>query len=177
MDALTTPDTYGVMIEPATLKIQRSLPGPVDNIWSHLTESNLRRRWLASGEMKLEVGAPFEFVWRNDELTDPPGKRPSGFSDEQRMESRITKLDPPRMLAFTWGDSAEVTCDLEPQGDQVLLTVIHRGFPDRDTTTTICAGWHMHLDLLVAQITGAKAEPFWDGWSRLKKEYERRIPA
>jgi len=177
MDALTTPDAYGVLIESATLKIQRPLPAPIESVWAYITESELRRQWLAAGKMEMSVGTPFELVWRNDELTKPPGQRPSGFSDEQRMESRITKLDPPRELAFTWGDSGEVSFELEPQGDQVLFTVIHRGLPDRETTTTICAGWHMHLDLLVARMTGTETVPFWDGWSRLKKEYGQRIPA
>jgi hypothetical protein len=35
----------------------------------------------------------------------------------------------------------------------------------------------MHLDLLVARVTGATLEPFWDGWSRLQQEYDRRMPA
>jgi hypothetical protein len=35
----------------------------------------------------------------------------------------------------------------------------------------------MHLDVLAAKARGTQTEPFWDGWSRLKKEYERRIPA
>ena len=102
MTERTTPDDYGVLTEPATLKIQRLLPGPIERIWAYLTESELRRKWLAAGEMEMKVGAPFEFVWRNDELTNPPGQRPSGFGDERRMRSRITELDPPHKLAFAW---------------------------------------------------------------------------
>ena len=52
--------------------------------------------------MEMKPGAPFEFVWRNDELTDPPGQRPAGFPEEHRMQSRITELDPPRKLAIAW---------------------------------------------------------------------------
>ncbi|MEA2986353.1 MAG: hypothetical protein QOD94_2607 [Alphaproteobacteria bacterium] len=56
----------------------------------------------------MTVDAPFELVWRNDELTHPPGQRPPGFSDEHRMQSRITELDPPHRLAFTWGNTGGV---------------------------------------------------------------------
>ena len=70
-----TIDRYGALVEPATVRIQRLLPGGVERVWAFLTESDLRRRWLAAGEMRLEAGAPFELVWRNDELTDPPGDR------------------------------------------------------------------------------------------------------
>jgi uncharacterized protein YndB with AHSA1/START domain len=79
---LTTPDAYGVLTEPATLKIQRLLPGPIERVWAYLTESDLRRQWLASGQMEMKVGATFTFVWRNDELNNPPNKRPDSFPDD-----------------------------------------------------------------------------------------------
>jgi uncharacterized protein YndB with AHSA1/START domain len=177
MNEHVTLDAHGELIEPATLKIQRLLPGPIERVWAYLTESELRRQWLAAGDMEMKAGAHFELVWRNDELTDPPGERPSGFSDEQRMQSRITELDPPRKLSIAWGGSGDVSFELAPQGKDVLLTVIHRRLPDRATLLKVAAGWHMHLDILAARAGGGRAEPFWDGWSRLQKEYDRRLPA
>jgi uncharacterized protein YndB with AHSA1/START domain len=177
MTEAATLDAYGALIEPATLKIQRFLPGPAERIWAYLTESELRRQWLAAGDMQMRVGAPFEFIWRNDELTDPPGRRPDGFPAEHRMQSRITELDPPRKLAISWGENGGVSFELEPRGDEVLLTVIHRRLPDRSTMLKVAAGWHMHLDILAARASGAAAQPFWDGWSRLQQEYDRRLPA
>ena len=166
-----------MLTEPATLKIQRLLPGPIERVWAYLTESELRRQWLAAGEMELKVGAAFELVWRNNELTNPPGQRPSGFGEEHRMKSQITELDPPKKLAITWGSTGGVSFELEPRGNEVLLTVIHRRLPDRAMLLMVGPGWHMHLDVLVARMRGKEAEPFWDGWSRLKKEYDRRLPA
>jgi uncharacterized protein YndB with AHSA1/START domain len=177
MNQLATPDLHGVLTEPATLKIQRLLPGPIDRVWAYLTDSELRSRWLAAGPMEMKAGAPFEFVWRNDELTRPPGQRPPGFAEEQRMQSRIVEVDPPRKLVFTWNGSGDVSFELEPEGDAVLLTVIHRRLPSRSTLLMVAAGWHMHLDVLVARATGKEAPPFWDGWSRLHTEYDRRIAA
>lgn len=177
---IATPEAdYGVVSAPRTVHLQRLLPGPIERIWSYLTESELRRQWLAAGDMQLEEGAPFELVWRNDELTDPPGPRPEGFGEEHRMQSRITELDPPHRLAFTWGDG-DVTFDLERKGDQVLLTVVHRGISDRANLLMIGAGWHLHLDILLARANGeipGAQETFWDGWTRLRAEYDRRIPA
>ncbi|MGH8075579.1 MAG: SRPBCC family protein [Lysobacter sp.] len=177
---IATPEAdYGVVSAPQTVRIQRLLPGPIERVWSYLTESELRRQWLAAGDMQLEEGASFELVWRNDELTDPPGPRPEGFAEENRMRSRITELDPPRRLAFTWGEGG-VTFDLESKGDQVLLTLVHRGISDRANMLMIGAGWHVHLDVLVARANGEKPgaqETFWDGWTRLRAEYDRRIPA
>ena len=59
----------------------------------------------------------------------------------------------------------------------VLLTVTHHRLPDRNMMLMVGAGWHMHLDVLVARATGRETEPFWDGWVRLKQEYDRRLPA
>jgi uncharacterized protein YndB with AHSA1/START domain len=168
---------FGVLTEPATLTIQRLLPGPIERIWAYLTESDLRRQWLAAAHMELKAGAPFEFVWRNNELTDPPGQRPPGFQDEHRMQSRITEVDPPRKLSFTWNNSGDVTFELEQKGNEVLLTLVHRRLPDRTTLLKVAAGWHTHLGVLVARTTGRQAEPFWDTFSRLRQEYDRRLPA
>ena len=177
MNELATLDAYGTLIEPATLKIQRLLPCSIERVWAYLTESDLRRQWLASGQMEMKVGAPFTFVWRNDELNNPPSKRPDSFPDEHSLESRITELDPPRKLGIAWGRSGGVSFELEPAGSKVLLTLIHRRLPDRKTLLMVSAGWHMHLDTLAARATGKEPAPFWDGWSRLQKEYDRRLPA
>ena len=178
MTDLATVDPYGVLTEPATLTIQRFLPGPIERVWAYLTESDLRRKWLAEGRMEMKVGAPFELVWRNSELTNPPGRRPEGFGQEHRMESRIIELDPPHKLAFAWGTGGgDVSFELEPRGERVLLTVIHRRLPDRGTKLGVSAGWHAHLDMLVARLTGEAPGPFWDHWSRLRKEYDGRIPS
>jgi uncharacterized protein YndB with AHSA1/START domain len=176
-DHATPPAAYGMLTDPATLKIQRLLPGPIERVWAYLTQSDLRRQWLAAGSMEMAAGTAFEFVWRNEELSDPPGQRPDGFAQEQRMQNRIVEFDPPRKLVITWQGSGDVSFELRPQGDEVLLTVIHARLPDRSTLLKVGAGWHMHLDLLVACATGEPRLPFWDGWSRLHKAYDRRLPA
>jgi uncharacterized protein YndB with AHSA1/START domain len=140
MDAKTKPDAYGALIEPTTLKIQRLLPGPIERVWAYLTDSDLRRKWLAAGAMEMKVGAPFELLWRNGELNDPPGKRPEGFSEEHRMQSRITELEPLRKLTIAWNGSGDVTFELEPKGKGVLLTVIHRRLPAPAARSRRCSG-------------------------------------
>lgn len=177
MTLLAVPDAYGTLIEHTTLKIQRLLPGPIDRIWAYLTESDLRRLWLASGTMEMEVGSPVELVWRNNELTNPPGQRPEGFGEEHRRTEEITEFDPPHKLGISWGETGGVTFELEPMGDEVLLTVIHRRLPDRTTMLNVSAGWHAHLDILAARAAGKEPSPFWDDWQRLKGDYDERLPA
>lgn len=177
MNVIATRGAFGTLTEPATLCIERLLPGPVERVWAYLTDSDLRRRWLAAGEMELELGAPFELVWRNDQLSTSTDPRPADFPEEHRLQSRITELDPPHRLAIEWGSTGGVSFDLQPKGDQVLLTLTHHRVLDRATLLNVSAGWHAHLDILVAQAAGAESEPFWRTWTELKKEYDRRLPA
>ena len=55
-------------------------------------------------------------------------------------------------------------------------TPIHRRLPNRNYMLGVSAGWHMHLDVLVARARGEEPAPFWDGWLRLKQDYDRRLP-
>jgi uncharacterized protein YndB with AHSA1/START domain len=168
---------FGELIEPNTLKIQRRLPGSIDRVWAYLTESDLRRQWLAAGTMEMKQGAPFALTWRNDKLMDDPGQAPEGFGGEHSMESEITELDPPHRLGFSWGGTGGVTIELEQQGDEVLLTLIHRRLPDRSYLLNVSAGWHAHLDVLAARMAGSEPARFWDQWVSLKQDYDQRLPA
>ncbi|HEX5183771.1 MAG TPA: SRPBCC family protein [Allosphingosinicella sp.] len=170
------PTPFGELMEPTTLRIQRLLPGPIERVWAYLTDSDLRAQWLAAGAMEPKVGAPFELVWRNDRLTDPPGERPEGFGAEHRMQSRILEIEPPRRLSFAFEGSGDVTFELEPRGDEVLLTLIHRRLPNRGMMLGVSSGWHAHLDVLAARARGEEPAPFWDEVRRLRSEYESRIP-
>ena len=176
MNEVMTPDAYGALSEDATLTLQRLLPGSIDRVWAYLTESDLRRQWLAAGPMDLRVGGAVELVWRNSELMENPGEAPEGF-DEHRMESEIIEVDPPHRLAISWGSTGGVTFELEPVGDMVRFTLTHHRIPDRSIMLNVSAGWHAHLDVLAARLAGEEPEPFWDHWKALKAEYDQRLPA
>lgn len=175
MTPADTLDHYGKLIAPDTLHIERLLPGPIERVWSYLTESELRRKWLAAGDMPLTRGAEFTLTWHNDELTTPPGQRPDGFAAEHSMTSRILDIDPPHRLVFTFFADSEVEIALESTGDSVLLTLTHRRIADRAMMGMVGPGWHAHLDVLKAKLEGTAPAPFWDSWNRLKGDYESRL--
>lgn len=171
----TLDDGYGRLQEPTTLRMERRLPGPIERVWNHLIDGDLRRQWLAAGSMEARAGSSFEFVWRNDELTSPPGKRPEGFGAEHRMQGRILECEAPHLLKFSWFDDGDVTIELEEAGDEVLLTLTHRRLTTQNGRLMVGAGWHAHLDVLNAKLGGAATPAFWDHWQTLRDEYDRRF--
>ena len=72
---LVRPSPYATQQDATTLTLQRLLPGTPERVWAYLTESDLRRRWLAAGSMQPAVKTAFELVWRNDELSASASER------------------------------------------------------------------------------------------------------
>ena len=175
MTEVTVSDAYGTLIEPATLKIERILPGPVERVWAYLTDSDLRRQWLASGEMKPEAGSTFELTWRNNELTDPPADPRADTPGHHTQQSRMVAFEPPHRLAYHWNGVGDVEFTLAEEGREVRLTLVHRRIPDRGTLLSVSAGWHAHLDFMAARLTGRTLPAFNETWERLRDDYAQRL--
>lgn len=60
---------------------------------------------------------------------------------------------------FEWERSDGVTITLEPRGQEVLLTLVHRCLPE-DVLLSVAAGWHAHLGVLAALVRRQEAAPF-----------------
>lgn len=174
---------FGVVTAPRTLCIRRVLPGPIERVWAYLTESDKRGRWLATGPMELRVGGRVELNFRNADLSPEVEPTPEKYRQSEcgTIHGRITRCDPPRLLSYTWGgdggDPSEVTFELTPEGEDVLLVLTHRRLRDRSQMLSVSGGWHAHLGILLDHLAGRQPRPFWSTLARLEAEYERRLPA
>lgn len=173
---------YGTVAEIDTVRFQRVLPGPIERVWDYLTDSEKRGTWLASGVMEPRAGGSVELHYYHADLTTPDDKPPDWFKGREKgfkFGGRVTRWDPPHLLSFTWGGApdpnSEVTFELKPRGKEVLLTLTHRRLGDRTSVLRHSAGWHTHLAVLVARLTGAGMFPFWATFTKLEDEYEKRI--
>jgi len=167
----------GRLADATTLVIQRRLPGTPERVWAWLTDSDLRRQWLASGDMPARTGTPFELVWRNDELSASPDERPDGFSAESRGTCEMLEFDPPRRLRYSWAGVGEVCMELAPAGGEVLLTLTHKKLAGERLVLNVCAGWDSHLALLVARAEGTPPPSLWSTWKQRRAEYEALLRA
>jgi uncharacterized protein YndB with AHSA1/START domain len=173
---------FGVLTEARTIRFQRVLPGPIERIWRFLTESEQRGRWLASGPMELRVGGRVELNFRHAELCACPEAPPAKYRKfEHGVTNRghITRCDPPRLLSFTWdeesGIDSEVTFELSPRGDEVLLVLTHRRLGGGAMMLGVASGWHTHLGVLADDLAGRERRPFWARFEALESEYRRRL--
>lgn len=171
---------HGVITEPGTIVFRRTLPGPLERVWSYLVESEKRGRWFAAGETELHPGGKVEFHFLHRTLSsEPTPERFRDMEDGVSFEGRVTACDPPRMLSYTWpessgGDSSEVTFELTPQGNDVLLVLAHRRLaPDNMAGTA--AGWHAHLGILEDRLGNRTPRGFWTLHAKAEADYERMI--
>lgn len=164
---------------PATIRMERLLPGPVERVWAYLTESEKRARWFAGGEFELRVGGRIELQFDHNKLSSDhkvPDKHKG--VEHSRYEGKITRLEPNRVLAYRWtmfGQDTEVTFEIAPRGKDVLLTITHTGLSAPDVQARIMGGWDVHTGILADVLNGVEPRPFWTTHARLEKEYAARL--
>lgn len=171
---------YGESIAKDTVRIERLLPGPIARVWSYLTESEKRGKWLASGSMELRIGGKVQLNFLHASLTphqEPIPERFKGMECGASFEGIVTQYEPPRLLAYTWDNgNSDVKFELTPQGEKVLLVITHTRLRSRDEKTMVASGWHTHLGILEDNLAGQTPRPFWSTFERVENEYQRRIP-
>jgi uncharacterized protein YndB with AHSA1/START domain len=173
----------GAIVGPGTIRFERLLPGPVERVWAFLTESDKRGQWLAWGEMEPRVGSDFELRFHHVELSANKAPIPEKWKkieNGHRGQHRVTRFEPPRVLAFSWGDGAgqgsEVTFELTPQGEKTLLVLTHRRLADRAAMVGTAGGWHSHLRMLVDRVAGIEPPAFWAFHAENDGLYDRLFP-
>ncbi len=172
-------DQYGQFIGPAEVRLVRTLPGPIERVWDYLTDSEKRSRWFAGGPIEPRVGGKVTFHVRHKDLA-PNETPPVEFKDKHdcghTMSGVVTRFEPPRALAFTFGSTgdSEATFELTAQGPNVQLVLTHRARgEDIEYLAQFGSGWHTHFAHLVAVLEGAPRPGFWPVHARLYAEYEK----
>lgn len=167
-------DAKGIVLSPTEVRFQRLLPGPIETIWAFLTDSRKRGEWLASGPMDLRIGGKVKLRFKHADLSPHQSPPPENLREMDakghESEGEITELDAPRRLAFTWGSSSEVLFELEPRGNEVLLTLTHRRL---DELGGVTRGWHSHLAVLVERANGRVPPAFWDLFRAVGEKYDQ----
>lgn len=171
---------YGERIDKTTVRFERLLPGPIERVWSYLVEPDKRMQWFAAGRTELKSGGLAEFHFDHRRITDEKApKEHEHHAGDIRFEGRVLNAEPPRLLVFDWleenGEYSRVRFELAERDGQVKLTLTHSLLEKRETMIDVSGGWHAHLDMLEALLSGAGRPRFWEAITRYEEEYGKRF--
>lgn len=127
------------------VQFQRLLSGPIETVWSHLTDCSLLPEWYGDGLIAQHAGGSVRLM--------------SGH-----IRGIVTRWQPPHCLTYTWNvfgpedvvspyPESYLTLALEERGDQVHLTLTHLPVLERFEKQN-AMGWHTFLDLLELGVRG-----------------------
>jgi uncharacterized protein YndB with AHSA1/START domain len=148
-----------------TLLLERDYPVPIESVWSALAEPEKVALWLAPVKHDGRVGGSYDI----------------DFGSEQ-AGGEIKVYDPPRSLAFEWGEGGEISLvrfDLESTATGTLLRLTHT----RQSATSAAGtgpGWHAHLDVLGVVLEGGEFDldnKYMDLYRAAKPLYAGSVPA
>lgn len=174
-------DTYGILSDPCTLTLERLLPGPIERVWQYLVDGEKRRQWFASGSMEPRVGGIADLRFKHSELSAHVELVPQRYLSMESgltMRGHVTQFDPPRTLAFTFGEDgnpSHVTFDLAPIGDQVRMVITHQRLGNRDAVLSVASGWHTHVAILIDRLNVIEPRAFWATHERLDAQYREHL--
>jgi uncharacterized protein YndB with AHSA1/START domain len=142
-------DERAQMARVATVEFVRMLPGPIERVWEHLTNTKLLPAWFGDdSSIEPRLGGVVSLMGGH-------------------IRGVVTQWRPPLKLAYTWnvfepGDTADafsaypeslLTLTLEPAANEVKLTLHHAPIPERFEKQN-AMGWHTYLDILGATVRG-----------------------
>ncbi|MFH0129335.1 SRPBCC family protein [Variovorax sp. VaC1] len=176
---MTTRHSLGQLIEPGTLRMERTLPAPIERVWAYLTDPEKRATWLAGGTMAQETGDVFELRFEHTRLTDEEApERFAGYRKPHLQKSRLIRSEAPTLLTISWDEGpapSEVTFELTPEGNSTRLVLTHRRLANRKEVISVAGGWHAHVDVLIDVLRGDKPQGFWTNLEAVEKAYEAQI--
>lgn len=150
----------------SALCFTRTLAHPPERVWSALTTHGELHNWHPTPfEIEPVAGGKVSYH------ATPGGP--------QMPDGRVLAYDPPRRLAYTWGED-ELRFELDVKDGGCVLSLTHL-FDDRFKAARDGAGWHLCLEALCSSLQGV-ANPqrgvsprLPDGWKSLNSEYQQRF--
>jgi uncharacterized protein YndB with AHSA1/START domain len=141
----------GEMIRAPAVRFERRLPGPIAQVWAHLTQPDTLRGWYDAGS-----------------LIEP---REGGLVrlNDGHVRGVVTQWRAPVKFAHTWnvfgpGDEVSpypesyLTVELAEAGAEVALTLVHLPVLERFEPQN-AMGWATFLDILGDAVAGREVQP------------------
>ncbi|HYD88188.1 MAG TPA: SRPBCC domain-containing protein [Vitreimonas sp.] len=169
---------YGRAIAPDTFRLERTLKAPIEKVWAHLVDAEKRQRWFTAGDDFTDHGQRFTIKFGHHRITDekPPARWSEMERGEFEMQGRILAFEPPRLIAFTWGDGdehvSEVRFELTSRDDETLLVLTHSRVDTNANIRNYAGGWTAHVQALADLLDGRSTNTFWANVLDAHAKYE-----
>ena len=132
-------------------------------VWRMLTEPQAMAQWLAPGSIELRVGGAVRI----------------DFADSGTViDSRVTALEPGRVLAYSWSSGSEperpMRWELAPVQGGTRLTLTLQ-IPANEDAAKACAGFEGHLDMLLGALEGVPIKFPFQRFLQARGEYNAQL--
>jgi uncharacterized protein YndB with AHSA1/START domain len=115
------------------LRLERRLDHSIERVWRAVTEPAELRQWfVAEAPWTPAAGEEFEAAGQS---------------------GRITALEPPSLIAWTWGVE-RYSFELTPDGEGCVLVFTHVFDPELGPAWQHAAGWETYFNRLDAHLAG-----------------------
>jgi len=140
----------GEFLRLPAVRFERLLPGPIDRVWSYLTQCDRLVAWYGpAGIIEPREGGRVEFM-------------------DGHVRGIVTQWRPPTRLAYTWNvfvpgqarsayPESYLNFDLAASGAAVKVTLLHLPVLERFEAQN-AMGWHTYLDMLRAKLLGDEVQ-------------------
>ena len=98
---------FGELIDDKTVRFERTLPGPIERVWSYIVESDKRKQWLCAGDIGPGDDENAPMLFHNETLStaediEVPEKYRK-YAGEMAFNGAVTRWDPPHAVSHIVG--------------------------------------------------------------------------
>jgi uncharacterized protein YndB with AHSA1/START domain len=161
---MTAPHLLGTVDRTAgAVRLEQTLPAPAAEVWSALTDPARLAAWLAP----VASGRP-----------GPGAAFVLQMNAQETATCTVTTWEPPHELAMTWNYTgegpSELRLRLEDDGAGTRILLEHSRIPA--DPVQYGGGWHVHLDVLAAHLSGDDRYPDGCDDPRFLAAYDQVTP-
>ena len=110
-------------------------------------------------------GGELELLFDHDQLSADDVPYPEAYAKYKGAVSheKVVRFEPPRVLAFTFGEGREGVAPFElfPDGERTRLVLTHSGIQSGTGAQDFGSGWNSHLIVLREKLAGRSVANFW----------------
>ncbi len=165
----------GEILNSHTVRIERLFPGTCESVFAYFSNPEYISKWLMRCSMQPELGGLVS-------LTSDPIPEGTLENDNQPPHEivnigLISEFEPGRIIAFSWNEysynqASVLKVELEIRGEDQILVILTHSHLDPEFMAAVAAGWHTHLETLLALLKGEKPSEFYPRFNQLLEEYK-----